>query len=70
MFTGALALAEWLAWAYGLGIGFGIGYIFIYRVWPKVGLGNRYGPGYKWLVGKVIALSYIGMVIGVIGKVV
>lgn len=45
-----------------------MGYIFIYRVWPKVGLVIWYGPGYIWFVGMVVALSYIGMVIGVIGK--
>ena len=32
------------------------------------GFGHRFGPGYIWLVGMVVALSYIGMVIGVIGK--
>lgn len=64
LFMDAWAFAEWLACAYGLGMG----YIFIYRVWPKVGLVIWYGPGYIWPVGKVMALSYIGMVIGVIGR--
>lgn len=66
---GAWAMAVWLACAYGLGIGFGMDYIFIYRVWPKGRFSYMvWAWGYLWLVGKVIALSYIGMVIGVIGK--
>lgn len=32
------------------------------------GLVNRYGLCYIWLVGLVVAVCYIGMVIGVIGK--
>ena len=32
------------------------------------GFGHRFGPGYIWLVGKVVVFSYIGMVVGVIGK--
>jgi hypothetical protein len=49
---GLLALAIYLYIGYG----------------QKVGLAIWHGFCYIWFVGMVVALSYIGMVIGVIGR--
>ncbi len=57
-----------VAWAYGFGQGLGH-WLYIYIGYgQKVGLAIWHGLCYIWLVGLVVAVCYIGMVIGVIGK--
>jgi len=59
--NGCLGIWLWArAWALAIYLYIGYG--------QKVGLAIWHGLCYIWLVGLVVAVCYIGMVIGVIGK--